>query len=542
LVATVPTGAVTGPISVTTPTGGTVTSTPSFVVDIPQPPQITTFSPTIAVPGAALSITGSSFRPALADNQVVVNTTTATVTGVSAPDSISAQVPAASGGKLKVTTPYGTATAAGDLFIVPAPYTAAQVGATGRIAIDQPGQAVSIGTVKIAVLLFDGIAAAANIRVSVSNASTSGTLTIYQPNGTTVGAVLSFGAGLSTLSLPTLPATGTYTALLRFNGNAGSGTVTTWVNNDITGVLTYGTATDAVITGPGQQASYTFSGSQGDLPGLGISSTTLPSGGTIFIYRPDVTSPAWQQVSFTGPTNVWLPSLPVSGTYRLVVVPNSSGTGTVRFTLWKDVATTLESGTPYPLSIPNIQQQANLTFAVAANGGFRLQFTAGTLPINTQIVVYTPAGGVLRNFLTGTGGNFDITNRDLTGGTYRVQVIPASGGTGNAIVSLTLDVFDTLTLDVAKVITIANAQQQARLTFTGTTGQNLALQLTAVTLPSGSTVSVLNPSGTQIASGTFGSAGLTLNIPTLLVDGTYAIQIVPGSSGTGSLTATLANR
>jgi YD repeat-containing protein len=541
IVATVPAGAITGPISVTT-AAGTGTSSASFVVDIPQPPQITSFLPVVASPSDVIAISGSSFRRATADNQVVINTTTATVTSVSPPDTLSARVPAASGGKLRVTTPFGTATAAGDLYIVPAPYTPAQVGATGRITIDQPGQAVSIGIGRVAVLLFDGIAAAANIRVSVSNASTSGTLTVYQPNGTTAGAVLSFGAGLSTLSLPTLPATGTYTALLRFNGNAGSGTVTAWANEDITRVLTYGTATDATITGPGQQASYTFTGTQGDSIGLGISSTTLPSGGVVYIYRPDVVSPAWQTVSFTTPTNVRLPSLPVSGTYRLLIIPNNSGTGTTRFTLWKDVGDTIVSGTPYSLSIPNILQQANLTLAATQGGGFRLQFTASTLA-NATVNIFQPSGTLYVQLFSNASGVLDYSTRALPAtGNYRVNVIPANGGTGNATVSLTLDIFDTLVLNTPKTITIEFSSQQARLIFTGAITQNLALQLTAVTLPTGSTVSILNPSGTQIASGTFGSAGITVNIPTLLMNGTYAIQIVPGSSGTGSMTATLVNR
>src|SRR5438093_2564745 len=61
--ATVPTGATTGPLRVTTP-GGTATSASSFTVSIP--PTITSFTPTTGPAGTSVTISGTNFTGATA--------------------------------------------------------------------------------------------------------------------------------------------------------------------------------------------------------------------------------------------------------------------------------------------------------------------------------------------------------------------------------------------------------------------------------------------------------------------------------------------
>jgi len=102
--ATVPGGATSGPISVTTP-GGTATSTSNFIVN--NPPTITSFTPAMGPVGASVSITGTDFSGATA---VQFNGAGATFT-VNSPTSIQATVPAAATtGPISVTTPAGTGT------------------------------------------------------------------------------------------------------------------------------------------------------------------------------------------------------------------------------------------------------------------------------------------------------------------------------------------------------------------------------------------------------------------------------------------------
>jgi hypothetical protein len=104
--ATVPAGATTGPINVTTPAGMATSATPFTVLD---PPTIASFTPTSGPVNTSVTISGANFTGATA---VTFNGTAATFTVVS-DTTIQATVPAeASTGLLGVTTPAGAATSA----------------------------------------------------------------------------------------------------------------------------------------------------------------------------------------------------------------------------------------------------------------------------------------------------------------------------------------------------------------------------------------------------------------------------------------------
>src|SRR5207244_3853759 len=85
--ATVPAGATTGPISVTTPAGIAISGSSFTVIN---PPTITSFTPTMGPVGASVSINGNDFSSATA---VRFNGVSATFT-VNSPTSIQATVPA----------------------------------------------------------------------------------------------------------------------------------------------------------------------------------------------------------------------------------------------------------------------------------------------------------------------------------------------------------------------------------------------------------------------------------------------------------------
>ena len=115
ITATVPAGATTGPISVTTPDGN-ATSSGSFTIAIPT---ITSFTLKGGVVGSLITITGTSFTGA---TSVTFNGVAASFTVVSGTQ-ITATVPAgATTGPISVTTPSGTGTSASN-FTVTAPTT-----------------------------------------------------------------------------------------------------------------------------------------------------------------------------------------------------------------------------------------------------------------------------------------------------------------------------------------------------------------------------------------------------------------------------------
>jgi IPT/TIG domain/Laminin G domain len=117
ITATVPSGANTGPISVTA-SGLTGTSSNDFTV-VPEPaPTITGFSPTSGPVGSSVTITGSAFTGASA---VSFNGTTASFT-VNSDGQISATVPlGATDGPISVTNPTDTGTSSTEFTVTTTP-------------------------------------------------------------------------------------------------------------------------------------------------------------------------------------------------------------------------------------------------------------------------------------------------------------------------------------------------------------------------------------------------------------------------------------
>jgi hypothetical protein len=121
ITATVPTGATTGPIRVTVG-GNTARSTGSFTV-VPVPaPTITSFAPTFGPPGSSVTITGTNFSGTVGGTSftttgVTFNNVTATFV-VNSATQITATVPStATTGRIRVTTPGGTATSPTDFTV-----------------------------------------------------------------------------------------------------------------------------------------------------------------------------------------------------------------------------------------------------------------------------------------------------------------------------------------------------------------------------------------------------------------------------------------
>ncbi|MDQ6799760.1 MAG: hypothetical protein M3041_02880, partial [Acidobacteriota bacterium] len=102
---TVPLGATSGPVTVTTP-GGTATG-PSFTVNT-SPPRIASYFPTSGPVGTSISINGTSF---IGTSSVKFNGVAATTFTVQSDTQIAANVPAgATTGTVTVTTSLGTGT------------------------------------------------------------------------------------------------------------------------------------------------------------------------------------------------------------------------------------------------------------------------------------------------------------------------------------------------------------------------------------------------------------------------------------------------
>ena len=218
-------------------------------------------------------------------------------------------------------------------------------------------------------------------------------------------------------------------------------------------------------------------------------------------------------------------------------------TGNMTLTLYgtADVTgmVTIDGTTVTPtLTVPG--QRARYTFSGTAGHWVNLGLTAVSITSST-VSMLKPDGTTLVSTSIGTGGgSLDPTTTLPTIGTYTIIVDPSGLSTGSMTLTLTSPLTGTITLDGASVpISLTKAGRTARYTFSGTSGQWLTLGLTSVTITS-STVTLLKPDGTTLASTTVGTSGGGLEPPsTLPTTGTYTIVIDPSGTNTGNITLTL---
>jgi RHS repeat-associated protein len=566
LVATVPSGATTGVINVTSPTGS-ANSTGSFTVG-PAGPSISGFTPNVVAVGGTLTVSGSGFDTAPSNDVVATGKTRAQVTAATA-TSLTTTVGGPGSGRVTVATPTGTAVSSAFVFVPPSPYGAADVDTTAQMAIGDT-RTVSVGAAnKIALVAFDG---SSGQRVSLSFSSVtfggssccSATASILNPDGSTVVSPSYFGTSGGFVDAATLPQDGTYTIVVDPQGTAtGSASMTlNSVPADATASITPGgSAVTLATTVAGQNAALTFSGSAGQRVSLQVDNVTIGSGccsATAALLAPDGSTlvPA----TYFGPAgggSIDATTLPQAGTYTIYVNPQGTATGSARYTLF-DVppdagGTMTPGGPPLTVTISTAGQNANVTFPGTQDQRISLDVSNVTIgtpsSCGTNITIKKPDGSTLASntCVTTAGAFFDTTVLPATG-TYTIAINPAGTYTG----SLTLTLYD-VPADLSSTITPGGAAvtvspatpgQNANVTFEGTQNQRVSLDITNVTIGNvsscGTAVTIKNPDGSTLASNTcVTTAGAFIDTKILPATGTYTIVVDPQGNRTGNATLTL---
>ncbi|WAH63909.1 IPT/TIG domain-containing protein [Xanthomonas hortorum] len=156
LTVAVPNGATTGPLSVTVGTKSART-TDNFTVDAQgRLPQISSITPRIASAGTAISVVGKSLQPIVGQTSARLGLRPVVLSQLSNTQLVFPVPTSAGSGKVYVTTPYGTATSAEDLVVVPSDIDAAEVTRAIRLAVDGSAQNISNTTIgQRTAVLFD---------------------------------------------------------------------------------------------------------------------------------------------------------------------------------------------------------------------------------------------------------------------------------------------------------------------------------------------------------------------------------------------------
>lgn len=566
----VPSGATTGTITVTSP-AGSVTSSDSFAVTADNGnTRIDSFSPQVVAAGNVVTISGAHFDTTPANDRLAVNSTHGLNPTSAISASLSLNTPSSTGsGHISLSTPNGAVTTTSDLFIPPAIYGVNQVGSTGRTLVGSPGTVSLAAANQIGLLLFEGeegqlVSAVANSGSTFSNC----TFYIYGPTNSAVldsrsstGSTQASGfCGTSGGFIDSQPlaATGTY-ALVVVPGTAtGHASLTPYVFRDLqSGFITLGSPVVTTTSFPGQNANFSFSGTQNQHISISIPTSTFNN--CFFeIANPDGTflvngfGTRCDKIS-----NFYdVPLLPQTGIYKLIVDPSGAETGSVTFKLndATDVTGTITAdGTPVSFATTVPGQKAKFTFSGTAG-----QIVSAVLDNNTYIhgigmTIFAPDGSAVAS----ASPFIDQTSLPTTG-TYQVVLAPLNGWTGQARVRLytvpgNFTASGTLGGSAIQV-TIGTPGQNGKITFPGTQGQRVSVAFSAAQFSglygSGFAFKILQPDGSLFAGPSNGgpfhfslstTSGFIEYVEgfTFPTTGTFALVLDPDADNTGSITVNL---
>jgi large repetitive protein len=559
LVVSVPTNATNG--FVTVKTGSTtVSSTTAFAVTASAgAPTIASFTPPIAITGGTVTLTGSGFQSVLADNQVQVNQTAATVVSAT-PTALTFVVPSFGAGTqstitfsamsapITVTTPSGSTTSATDLVLSAAPIPAPIITTVGAAPVT-----FATPTATAQLMAFNATAGQ-SIELVANTQTTPGTIvgTVVAPNGATA-ARLNFTASGQSLQVAT-PVTGRYTVYFYPYGTQG-GSVSFSVIGPVTGALTLnGTPTTQTLTVPGQNSVLTFSGTQGQNVMLSFSGVTLSAAATLVLKTPNGSTLLTQSLSTTGLT--MSPTLPANGTYTILITPPAAATGAFTAALTSAATTTLT---------PN-QGARSLTLTGTTPTTLRFSGTAGQIlslaaaettgaSSTLTLTIVQPDGTTLAStyaalcLTCGTTLYYNVGPLTQTG-TYSLTASQSSTASDTFALTLSTPVTGTVTVGTPANVTLAFAGQAASESFAGTAGQyvSASIVLSSTSVGSTGTLAILAPDGTTVASGITSTCGGTCNpqgvvsagpLPTT---GTYTFLYEQDSkepTGSGAVTITV---
>ena len=410
-----------------------------------------------------------------------------------------------------------------------------------------------------AKLTFAGTAGR-RISLNVGPVCCSLKVSITKPDGTALVAATSMGTSGGYIDVKSLPATGTYTILVDPQlAVIGSATLQLYdVPADLTPSITAGGAPVTITTTiPGQNAKLTFAGTAGRRISLTVSGVTIGTSTTgslkVSITKPDGTALVTATSVGTNGGFIDVKSLPTTGTYTILVDPQSFAIGSATLQLY-DVpadasAAITPGGAPVTVTTTIPGQNAKLTFAGTAGRGIALSLSGVTIGPSTtsslKLSITKPDGtSFFAPALYGTNGTFVDTLTLPVTGTYSILIDPAAASIGSATVRLydvDPEASAAITPGGAPVSVSLGLYQNGRVTFAGIAGERVSMNIGFVpTACCTVNVSILNPNGTRLVNPIAVASGQVLmDAKTLPTTGTYTIVVDPYQTAGGTVTLTL---
>ena len=395
-----------------------------------------------------------------------------------------------------------------------------------------------------------------NQRVSVEVISSdfSGTLSLLKPD-LSVLASTPVGPAGGFLDTTTLPVAGTYTFVVDPSG-VSTGALH-FTAHDVpadpsVAITAGGPPVTLTTTVAGQNAYATFTGTNGQKVTVLVSNVVDMNPAELDLLKPDGSHaiPAPATVTSSGGWTQTV-TLTANGVYKILLDPllaNSGSADVQLFNVPADLSGPITPGTPLTVTTTAPGQNAIYTFNGVKDQRVSLNLTAVTIS-SLKVYVLKPDGTNLIVKTVDTSGGFAEPVKLPVGGVYKVKVDPQSSAYGSVTVGLYVvpaDQTGTLTLGTGKTLTTTVPGQNATWTFTGTSGQRISFNFTAVTM-AGVKVIVKAPPATPggpqatVLQDTFGTDGDFQDPRTLPTTGTYTVTVDPQGASTGSVTLTFYN-
>lgn len=453
LITTVPAGlpSATYTIGVTSPTGSAAKD--GFVVTAASgAPTITSFTPSLAASGTALTVNGTNFETTPANDNLRLNLAPAQI-GSATTTAIQATVsPTATTGHVAVATPNGTATTATYLWIPPPGYLVSKVESTIPVTLgsDTPVEMSTAGN--FALLAFDGLEghrAAVGITGVNGDISNQTWVSLFDP----LGGLMRFapvvdGGFLDTVALRS---TATYSLVFAPAGTPTMGHLVVYdVPPDFTSPIGFGDANAVSVstTVPGQNGLVTFTGTENQRVALNQTGFNCLSSWTT-IKRPSLNGQDGTILAQScGGYFIDTVTLDVPGTntYSILVDPTSTAFGSTTLTLYNVPAdSTVASsvgGAAVLLPMESIGQNGIVTFTGTPGQQATVHVTGNTVTTSLTARLYSTnlSTGVVTELtaVVGVWPQFDLSPVTLPpNASYKIVFDPNGMGTGHVTVSIT---------------------------------------------------------------------------------------------------------
>ncbi len=487
---------------------------------------ILNFSPKSGSVGTTVTITGTSFSATSSQDAVSFNGTSASVSSATTSQIIVTVPTGATTGPIQVTAPTGTFTTATN-------FTLTTSNGAPTITSFTPAIATAGTSVTATGTNFDPLPA--NDRLKLN---------------TTIQAVGSATATSFAANVPANTASGRLT--LATTGGTGQSSQDLFipfgahVASDVgfTGRTTI-TGTQAISLGTASKIGLlVFDATAGQNVSALLSGSTFSSC-TLYLY-----SPTGTQVGYGGCTSATTffdtATLPATGTYTFGLEPNGTmGSITLGLNNPTTITGTITPGgsaVPETTTIPG--QDVKLTFSGAANQRVSLFVDNVTNPYALLYLVKPDGTTQVTSSISNGNNTFMDVQTLATTGTYTLWVQHSGTGVGNERLQLydvPPDVTASATIGGPTVpISTTKPGQNAYVTFSGTSGHNVTVNLTSGTYPNaGCNITLTDPNGAGVWANTCYGDTNTIGPTTLGSTGTFTLFINPQGTATGGLTVQL---